>query len=118
MNFKKILFVFAFIISTTAFSQKWADDQAIKLTSELNTTLVSSNDDLQLTEEQNTKIKDVYKNLMLEKSKVHVQMKKEGTFNKQAFWKATFPQQKAANQKIREILSVAQKQAFNASLQK
>ncbi|NJB82755.1 hypothetical protein [Wenyingzhuangia aestuarii] len=118
MNFKKILFVFAFIISTTAFSQKWAEDQGQKLTDKLNTTLVSTNDDLKLTIEQASKIKDVYTNLMVEKSKVNVQMKKEGTFNKQAFWKATFPQQKAANQKIREILSVAQKQAFNASLQK
>lgn len=118
MNLKKIIIAFTLLISTSVFSQKWAEDQGLKLTDKLNTTLIKANHDLKLTEDQSTKIQVIYKDLMLEKSKVNAQMKKEGTFNKEAFWKATFPQQKVANEKIRGLLSMSQKQAFNASLQK
>lgn len=118
MNFKKILFVFAFILSTSAFSQKWAEDMGAKLTAKLNTTLVASGEDLKLSEDQTAKIEVIYKDLMLAKSAAKTKMTKEGTFTKKSFWKATFPMQKETNGKIRALLAQPQKKAFNESLQK
>ncbi|WP_010136420.1 hypothetical protein [Ochrovirga pacifica] len=118
MNLKKIVFVVCLIVSTTAFSQKWAVKQAEKLTEKLNTTLVATNSNLKLSAEQSEKITDIYKNLMVKKSEVKLKMEKEGTFTKKDFWKATFPQTKEANQVIRTLLTQPQKKAFNESLQK
>ncbi|NIJ45265.1 hypothetical protein FHR24_001704 [Wenyingzhuangia heitensis] len=118
MNFKKILFAFALIISTTVFSQEWAEKQAKKLTTKLNTSLISADENLKLNDEQSTKVTAIYKDLMVEKSNAKIKLEKAGTFNKEDFWKSTFPIQKAANEKIRDLLSVTQKPAFNSFLRK
>ncbi|MGY6647346.1 hypothetical protein [Wenyingzhuangia sp. IMCC45574] len=118
MNFKKIVFALALVVSTTAFSQKWAENMGKKLATKLNTTLVTSSEELKLTEDQTSKIAAIYTNLMIIKSDAKTKMTKEGTFTKKAHWKATFPQQKEANVAIRALLTQPQKKAFNESLQK
>lgn len=107
MKLKKLAIVFLFITSTSAFSQKWVNNQVATEIAKTNKQLAATDQALVLTTEQKEKVSEIYKNFVLQKTEKSKTIK-----DKKELWKALKPELNERNQKVKELLSEEQNKAI------
>ncbi|NIJ45260.1 peptidoglycan hydrolase CwlO-like protein [Wenyingzhuangia heitensis] len=113
MSLKKILFGLAIVVSTSAFSQKWIDNQVKNEVVKTNKQLSATDAKLVLTTEQTEKVSAIIKEFVLIRSEKGKKIK-----DKKELWTALKPELKEKNNKISEVLTPEQNDALKAAWRK
>ncbi len=110
MNLKKCILLLALIMTSTfTFGQKSIDDQVSNLTEKVNVKLTETDNNLKLSENQETQVNKLYKEFVLVKNE-----KSKNIKDKKKLWKAVYPKLKETNNAIKKLLSKAQLAAYNS----
>ena len=110
MNLKKCILLLALVMTSTfTFGQKPIEDQVNDLTQKVNIRLIETNDSLKLSEDQETQVNELHKELVLVKNEKRKKIKDE-----KKLWKALYPKLQETNNAIKELLTKEQLAAYNS----